>query len=173
MKNISENKNLKKISPLEVLNYQIPSDEEVHFNKINNIIERHLVYAKALNFMPRSLAKAISFKNIEISMFSKMFKLYFTNEDISEKEIDKLANVLNAAFAKTRFAKLLKSCITAEVISCNVFIPENAVAHLYSIAYIIDEYLRLKKNLSEFEVDDYIEHYNELYERGKIYSTEI
>jgi len=170
---INENKNLKKISPLEILNYQIPSDEEVHFNKINNIIERHLIYAKALSFMPRSLAKAISFKNIEISMFDKMFKLYFTHEKISEKEIDKLANVLNASFAKTRFAKLIKSCITAEAISCNVFIPLNAVAHLYSIAYIIDDYLRQNKNLSEFEIENFIESYHELYERGKIYSTEI
>jgi len=173
MKNISENKNLKKISPLEILNYQIPSDEEVHFNKINNIIERHLVYAKALSFMPRSLAKAISFKNIEISMFAKMFKLYFTHNEISGAEIDKLANALNASFAKTRFAKLLKSCITAEVISCNVFIPANAVAHLYSIAYIIDDYLRQNKKVSEFKVENYVEKYNELYKRGKIYSTEI
>ncbi len=170
---IKQNNNFKRIFPLEVFSYQIPSDEEVHFNKISNLIVRYLGYAKAMEYVPKSMAKAMAFKNIELSLFENLFKIYFPESQINEKDIDKLTNILNVEFAKSKFSKILKACVTGDLLSCNIFIPQNAVSHLYAVAYCIDKHLKSGKNLNEFNPNNYQQDYKEFYERGNLYSKEI
>jgi hypothetical protein len=168
-----ENTQLTNISPIEVIQFKIPNSEEIQFNKISNQIEKHLIYAKAFDFIPSSMAKSIAYHKLENILFSNILSIYFPKENISARFIENLCLQMNAFFGQSTLAKLSKACSTANFISCRIFTPKNPVAHLYALIYLIVEHLNEHNNLADFDLDEHRHHFMELYSRGEFYAQEI
>ena len=168
-----ENKELIKSSVIDVIQYKIPKQEEVQFNKISNRIDKHLAYAKSLFFMPSSIAKAIAYKKIEYQLFLEVLSIYFPNKEIENQFVKKLTIQMNAYYGQSILAKLTKVCSTANLLTCQLFIPKNPPAHLYASIYSIINHLNNGKKLASFDFKENKTYFDELYIRGDFYSNEL
>jgi len=167
------NHQLIKINPLDLILLNEPEKEEILRNKANNLIDKYLSYAKALDFVPSSLAKAIAYQKIEFQLFSNILPLFFTEKPIDDTFTIQLCNQLNAFYGKNILAKITKVCSTGNFFSCRIFIPENPPAHLYAVVYLILEHLMNNEKLENFDLEKNMSLYQELFERGKLFSEQL
>jgi hypothetical protein len=167
------NNKLIKINPLDIILLNEPAKEEILKNKVNILIDKYLAYAKALGFVPSSLAKAIAYQKIEFQLFSNILALFFIDKPIDDTFTNQLCNQLNAFYGQNILAKITKVCSTGNFFSCRIFIPENPPAHLYAVAYLLVDYLLSNQKLEDFDLEQNLSNYRNLYDRAKIFAENL